>query len=169
MSLDHRLLALIGRRFPAIYDVIPRAGQRVLTGEHISSGLERVALNPQPIPPGFELVALNPQPLPPRALGTLMGAELLKLGWMAGKVGAEVSPIADWEDDPCPSWPHVPHLPPHVGPPPPDPGPDWLVDYHLGLASTLAAAEDKVRDSRLVSDALERSVAALSEGLAQRQ
>ena len=159
MSFDTHLLALVGRRFPAIYDVIPRAGQL--------GGVE-VELNPQPIPPGIaDLVALNPQPLPPRVLGALVAADLLQLSWSAGKLDQSVLPVSDWEDDPCPTWPKTPKLPPHVGPPPPDPGPDWLIDYHLGFASTLAAAEPSVRDSGLVQEALSRSVQALSEGLSR--
>jgi hypothetical protein len=167
MSFDTQLLALVGRRFPAIYDVIPRAGQLVESGRVGSTGVE-VELNPQPIPPGFgDLVMLNPQPLPPRVLGALVAADLLQLSWTAGKLGQSVGPIADWEDDPCPTWPKPPKLPPHLGPPPPDPGPDWLVDYHLGLACTLAAAHASVRDSGVVQDALGRSVQALSEGLSR--
>ncbi len=166
MSFDTHLLALIGRRFPAIYDVIPRAGQ--LGGSHRESGGGEVELNPQPIPPGLaDLVALNPQPLPPRVLGALVAADLLQLSWSAGKLAQSVLPVSDWEDDPCPTWPKTPKLPPHLGPPPPDPGPEWLLDYHLGLASTLAAADASVRDSPLVKDALSRSVQALSEGLTQ--
>jgi hypothetical protein len=167
MSIDTHLLALVARRFPAVYDVIPRAGQLVGTARIETPGVE-VELNPQPIPPGFaDLVALNPQPLPPRVLGALVAADLLQLSWSSGKLGQSVRPIADWEDDPCPTWPKTPKLPPHLGPPPPDPGPDWLVDYHLGLASTLAAAESSVRDSEVVQEALGRSVQALSEGLSR--
>ncbi len=167
MSLDTHLLALIARRFPAIYDVIPRAGQLV-GGVRVESAGTEVELNPQPIPPGFaDLVALNPQPLPPRALGALVATEILQLAWSAAKLGQGVTPIADWDDDLCPPWPKTPQLPPHLGPTPPDPGPDWLVDYHLGLASTLAAAEASVRDSGAVEDALGRSVQALGEGLSR--
>jgi hypothetical protein len=166
MSLDNRLLALIGRRFPAIYDVIPRGGQLVALNPQPLPPGEKVELNPQPIPPGFgDWVALNPQPLPPRALGAVVAAELLRLSWAADKLGSQVAPIADWEDDPCPTWPKVPHLPPHLGPPPPDPGPDWLVAYHLGLASTLAEARERVGASQLADEALERSTAALDKAL----
>jgi hypothetical protein len=166
MSLDNRLLALIGHRFPAIYDVIPRAGQLVALNPQPLPPGEKVELNPQPIPPGYGWVALNPQPLPPRALGAVVAGELLQLSWTADKLGSQLTPIADWDDDLCPPWPRPPHLPPHLGPPPPDPGPDWLVEYHLGLASTLAGARDQLRDTSLVDDALGRSTAALSEGLA---
>jgi hypothetical protein len=165
MSFDRALLAFIGRRFPAVFDVVPR-GPQALFGPGAS-----VSLNPQPIPPGRgDLVSLNPQPLPPRELGARVAADLLHLSWVASRLRVDVSPIADWEDDPCPTWPKPPKLPPHLGPvPDPDPGPDWLRDYHLGLASTLAASGDRLGDSRLVNDALERSGEALNAGLQEQQ
>jgi hypothetical protein len=48
-----RLNVIIGRLMQAVYDVI-RHGRLI----------DRVSLNPQPLPPG-DRVALNPQPLPP--------------------------------------------------------------------------------------------------------
>jgi hypothetical protein len=73
---------------------------------------------------------------------------------------------SDWEDDPCPTWPHRPKLPPHLGPvPDPDPEPNWLRDYRLGVASSLAEASERLGDNRLVTEALERSTEALSAGL----
>ena len=130
-----------------------------------------VSLNPQPIPPRVDdLAFLNPQPLPPRELGARVAVDLLHLSWVAARLRIDVSPIADWEDDPCPTWPKVPNLPPHIGPiPDPDPGPDWLRDYHLGLASTLANAADRVGDERLIQEALERSAEALTAGLQEQQ
>jgi hypothetical protein len=159
--MDRHLLAFIARRFPAAWDVIPRGPLLVGFERHIA---DRVALNPQPIPPG-DAVGLNPQPLPPREIGARVAAELLQLTWIADRLGQQVSPISDWEDDPCPTWPKGPKLPPHIGPTPPEPGPDWLRDYHLGLASTLATAEGRIGESSLVTDALERSVEALTKGL----
>ncbi|GAA2164809.1 hypothetical protein [Pedococcus bigeumensis] len=164
MQLDRALLAFIGRRFPAIFDVIPRGPQ-----SRLGPGAS-VSLNPQPIPPGAgDYVSLNPQPLPPRELGAQVAADLLHLSWVAARLRIDVAPIADWEEDPCPTWPKVPHLPPHRGPiPDPDPGPDWLRDYHLGLASTLADASDRVGSAPLVEEALSRSAEALAAGLQER-
>lgn len=164
MTMDRRLLAFIGRRFPAAWDVIPRGPQLVAFDGHHASVGDRVSLNPQPIPPGDE-AALNPQPFPPREIGARVAGELLQLTWIANRIGQQVSPISDWEDDPCPTWPKMPKLPPHIGPVPPDPGPEWLRDYHLGLASTLATADGRIGDSSIVTDALERSVEALTKGL----
>ena len=159
------LLEILARMNPYLWEIIhPHVP---VEGGGIRQLLRaaEVELNPQPIPPGFaDLVALNPQPLPPRVLGALVAADLLQLSWSAGKLGQRVGPIADWEDDPCPTWPKPPKLPPHLGPPPPDPGPDWLLDYHLGLASSLAAAHPSVRDSGVVQDALGRGVQALTAG-----
>ncbi len=60
--------------------------------------------------------------------------------------------------------------PPHLGPTPdPDPGPDWLHDYHLGLASTLAESANRVADSTLGNEALERSAEALNAGMLEQQ
>ena len=160
--MDRHLLAFIARRFPAAWDVIPRGPLLVAFEAHTASVGDRVALNPQPIPPGDE-AALNPQPLPPREIGVRVARELLQLTWFAERLGQQLSPIADWEDDPCPTWPKRPKLPPHVGPVPPDPGPEWLRDYHLGVASTLAAVEGRIGESSLVTDALERSSEALTK------
>jgi hypothetical protein len=52
MPIHRRLLAILGRRLPAIYDVIPRGP------------LSR-----------YSDVALNPQPLPPHELGAAVAAE----------------------------------------------------------------------------------------------
>ena len=165
MSLDRRLLAFIARRYPAAWDVIPRGPLFVEFNRQTMSPGDLVELNPQPIPPGVA-AGLNPQPLPPRVLGARVAAELLQLTWTADRLGQGVSPIADWEDDPCPTWPKMPKLPPHIGPiPDPDPGPEWLREYHLGLATTLAAAEGRVGDSSVVNEAFERSSEALSAGL----
>ena len=72
MTIDRRLLAWIGRRNPAIYDVIPRAGQTV---------------------------SLNPQPIPPGVLGELAAAELLRIGWLAERFSLDLGAVADELDD----------------------------------------------------------------------
>lgn len=154
MSLDRRILALIGHRIPAIYDVLPRYG--LLEG-----------LSSQPIPPkAGEQLSLNPQPLPPLELGALVAREILNLSWVSAHLRTDVVPIADWEDDPCPRWPKVPKLPPHFPPiPDPEPGPDWLREYHLGMASTLAAGLQGRREAPLVVEALELSMQSLDAAL----
>lgn len=169
MSFDRQLLAFIARRSPAVFDVVPRGGQLVsLNPQPIPPGVETsVGLNPQPLPPGpGDLVSLNPQPLPPRELGARVAVDLLQLSSLAARLKTDVLPIAEWMEDPCPVWPEMPTLPVHLGSvPEADPGPDWLLDYHLGLASTLAQANENLGDVPFVSEALERSSQALSDGL----
>ena len=127
MDIDSRLFVIIASRVPAIWDVIGP-----------------LALNPQPLPPlPVEVYTeLNPQPLPPgpppEAYGAVVGRELVRLQWQADKLGQQVAPLADWEDDPCPTYPRAPKLPPWL-PPVPDPNPAWLDGYYLGLACALAA------------------------------
>ena len=72
LTLDSRLLAIIGRRWPAIYDVIPRGP--------LSRFLE-VALNPQPLPP-------DP---PPNELGAALAAEFIRTAWLADRFGLRVT------------------------------------------------------------------------------
>jgi hypothetical protein len=99
-------------------------------------------LNPQPLPPGP----------PPEAYGAVLGRERVKLQWQADKLGQRVTPLADWEDDPCPTYPRAPKLPPWL-PPVPDPNPGWLDDYYLGLACALAVGGAGVRESAFVGEA----------------
>jgi hypothetical protein len=148
MTTNRKLLALIAARFPAIYDVIPRGPQFVNPAQSYA-----------------EQRGLNPQPLPPRAIGELVANEIVRLSWTAQQLGVELSPIADWDGDICPPPRKPPKLHGPFPPVPPDPGPDWILDYHLGLASTLAAVEGRVADSATVKDALEQSTAALTKSL----
>lgn len=166
MPLDRRLLAFIADRNPAVFDVVPRAGQFVSL-KPTSPGVAGRVADLQPTTPGNgDVASLNPQPLPPREIGARVAADLLHLDWLASRLKNEVTSIAEWEEDPCPSWPNLPKLPPHLGPvPDPDPGPDWLREYHVGLASTLARATVGGGSSRLVEEALELSSEALSAAL----
>ena len=60
MQLSKKLLAIIGKRIPAIYDVIPHGPQWRLAQ-----------------------VALNPQPLPPRELGAAIADEFVRSAWFS--------------------------------------------------------------------------------------
>ena len=150
MDMDPRLFVIIASRVPAIWDVIGP-----------------LALNPQPLPPGPPdevYTELNPQPLPPgpppETYGAVVGRELVKLQWQAEKLGQEVQPLADWEDDPCPTYPHAPKLPPWL-PPVHDPNPAWLEGYYLGLACALAVGGAGTRESAFTGAAFERATSAL--------
>jgi hypothetical protein len=156
MDINSKLFVIIASRVPAIWDVIGP-----------------VALNPQPLPPVSRsevYTELNPQPLPPgpppETYGAVVGRELVKLAWEADKLGQQVKPLADWEDDPCPTYPKKPKLPPWL-PPVPDPNPAWLDGYHLGLACALAVGGAGIRESAFMGEVFERATSALS-GMSSR-
>lgn len=97
MEIDRRLLAIIGRRLPAIYDVIPRGPQR----HFWQSRFSEVALNPQPLPPH-----------PPEELGAAVAAEVIQLAWLADRMGNSRGLAFTDLDDWCPTVPKKPKLPP---------------------------------------------------------
>lgn len=123
MTSEQRLLSLIGRRLPAIFDVIPRGPQR-LHGlhDHLSE------------------VALNPQPLPPEQLGAALALEFAHMAWTAERLGLNWKAQAQDLDDWCPTVPRKLKLPAWWPPvPQPEPHPDWLAELHLGFAAKLSA------------------------------
>jgi hypothetical protein len=144
MSIDRRLLAILGRRLPAIYDVIPRGP------------LSR-----------FSEVALNPQPLPPHELGAAIAAEFVNTAWHADRFGVDLEPAFDELDDWCPTRPKWPKLPPWwwlIPVPEPDPHPNWFIDFHLGFAARVAAVSVVFEGTRLgesFDKAIERSLDAI--------
>ena len=139
MTLSRRLLAIIGRRIPAIYDVIPRGPQG-----------------------RFSEVALNPQPLPPHELGAAIAAEFVHNAWLAERFGLDMGVAFNDLDDWCPTRPRKLKLPPWWPPiPEPEPHPEWHIDFHLGFAARLAAVSEQFEGSRLgevLNKALERSL-----------
>lgn len=136
--MTRKLLEIIGRRLPAVYDVIPRGPLHLL-----------------------DAVALNPQPLPPREHGAAVAAEFLRAAWTANRHGLDPGVVFEELDDWCPTRPKKIKLPPWWPPvPDPDPHPDWLVAFHLGFAARLAVAPlEKGTLSGLVDKAIERSLA----------
>jgi hypothetical protein len=139
MQLNKKLLAIIGKRFPAIYDVIPRGPQ---------GGLARVAL--------------NPQPLPPHELGAAVAEEFIRCAWVAERGGLDMKALLSDLDDWCPTRPKIPKLPPWWGPfPEPEPRPEWFVDYHLGFAAKLSAVETGTRLDKTLDQAIDRSLTAI--------
>lgn len=147
MAIDRRLLAIIGRRIPAIYDVIPRGPL---------SQLSRVR---------FSEVALNPQPLPPHELGAAIAGEFVHTAWLADRFGLDLGVAFNDLEDWCPTAPRKPKLPPWWPPiPEPDPHPEWMIDLHLGFAARLAAVSVDFEGTRLgeaLNKAIERSVASI--------
>jgi len=153
MNLDQRLLALIGRRLPAIYDVIPR-GPQAMAG--LQDRLAAVALNPQPLPPG-----------PPEHLGAALAQEFAHMAWTADRLGLNWKTVAQDLDDWCPTQPRRIKLP--IGWPPipePEPHPNWLAELHLGFAAKLAAISADHPGGSLAATldrAVSRSVDAISQ------
>jgi hypothetical protein len=144
LTLNSRLLAIIGRRLPAIYDVIPRGPQGRLSE-----------------------VALNPQPLPPHELGAAVAGEFVQAAWIAERFGQDMGRVLDDLDDWCPTRPRWPKLPPWWRPwwppiPDPEPHPEWFIDFHLGFAARLAAVsvEDK-RIGKSLNKAIDRSLSSI--------
>ena len=142
MQLNKKLLAIIGKRIPAIYDVIPRGPQA-----------------------RFAQVALNPQPLPPHELGAAIADEFVRGAWSAERGGLDMKALMSDLDDWCPTRPKIPKLPPWWPPiPEPEPRPDWFVDYHLGFAarlSVIAAASADTRLDKTLNQAIDRSLSAM--------
>ncbi len=142
MKLNAKLLAIIGKRIPAIYDVIPRGPQ---------GWLSHVALNPQPLPPGH--------------LGAAVAAEFIRSAWLADRAGLDMKQVFDDLDDWCPTRPKKIKLPPWWPPfPEPEPHPEWLVDFHFGFAARVAASASEIGDTTLgqsLNKAVDRSLAAI--------
>ncbi|ESY64747.1 hypothetical protein NKI77_25675 [Mesorhizobium opportunistum] len=142
MQLNKKLLAIIGRRIPAIYDVIPRGPQGRLAQ-----------------------IALNPQPLPPHELGAAIADEFVRHAWIAERGGQDMKGVLSDLDDWCPTPPKLPKLPPWWGPfPEPEPRPEWFVDYHLGFAARLSVIEGQSAGSRLdktLNQGIDRSLSAI--------
>jgi hypothetical protein len=137
MAISRRLLAIIGRRNPAIYDVIPRG----------PLGL-------------FTHVTLNPQPLPPAVLGAAVAAEFAHLAWQADRMKVDPGQAFAELDDWCPTGRAKLKLPPWWPPlpePDPEPHPDWTIDFHLGFAARLAAVADSLEGTQL-GESLEKAI-----------
>ena len=144
MQLSKRLLAIIGKRIPAIYDVIPHGPQWRLAQ-----------------------IALNPQPLPPHELGAAIADEFVRYAWGAERGGLDMKALLSDLDDWCPTRPKLPKLPPWWPPiPEPEPHPEWFVDYHLGFAarlSVIAAGSAGTRLDKTLNQVIDRSLAAIEQ------
>ena len=144
MQLSKKLLAIIGKRIPAIYDVIPHGPQWRLAQ-----------------------VALNPQPLPPHELGAAIADEFVRYAWGAERGGLDMKALLSDLDDWCPTRPKLPKLPPWWPPiPEPEPHPEWFVDYHLGFAarlSVIAAGSAGTRLDKTLNQVIDRSLAAIEQ------
>ena len=142
MQLNKKLLAIIGKRIPAIYDVIPHGPQW-----------------------RFAQVALNPQPLPPHELGAAIADEFVRHAWGAERGGLDMKALLSDLDDWCPTRPKIPKLPPWWPPiPEPEPHPEWFVDYHLGFAARLSViAAGGTRLDKTLNQVIDRSLSAIEQ------
>lgn len=142
MHIDRQLLLILGRRMPALFDVIPRGPLRF----------------------GSE-VSLNPQPLPPHELGAAVAAEFVHMSYLAHRLGHDLGAAFKDLDDWCPTVPKGFHLPPWWPPVPvPEPHPEWFDDFHLGFASRLAVVARRYEGTKLgesFNKAIDRSVGAI--------
>ncbi|HEX8530252.1 MAG TPA: hypothetical protein VF646_09520 [Cytophagales bacterium] len=147
MELNAQFLAIIGRRMPALYDLIPRGP------------LSR-----------FSEVMLNPQPLPPQALGAALAGEFLHAAWHANLYGQDPGPLFAELDDWCPTFPRRLKLPPWWPPiPEPEPEPEWFINFHVGFAARLAVvAAEGTQLSESLNKVIDRSLSAI-EAAAKNQ
>jgi hypothetical protein len=156
MTSDQRLLALIGRRLPAIFDVIPRGPQGLSLQDRASA----VALNPQPLPPS-----------PPELLGVALAQEFAHMAFVSDRLGLAWKSMSQDLDDWCPTQPRKIKFPIHWPPvPEPEPHPDWLAELHLGFAAKLSAISADYAGTPLAATldrAINRSIDALSQLRAQ--
>jgi hypothetical protein len=140
-----QLLAIIGRRNPAIYDVVFPHGPIIAQGA--------------------SQLAHNFQPLPPDAMGAAIASEFIQTARMANRFGLNQGVAFEDLDDWCPTTPKKFKLPPSWPPiPEPEPHPEWFVDFHLGFAARLAAVADKLEGDRLresLDKAIDRSMNAI--------
>jgi hypothetical protein len=143
MKLSRKLLSIIGRRNPAIYDAEFPHG------------------------PVVNVAALNPQPLPPEELGAALAAEFTRAAWFSTRMGLDAGKLFLDLDDWCPTGRIRIKLPPWwcpCPPPEPEPHPDWLAGLHLGFASSLAVMTESVSDDALagvMNKAIDRSMGAV--------
>jgi len=127
MALSLSAINLIGRTHPEIFEIL---GNPV--GPYARAAVDRVAINPQPLPPAF-------------AAGLRAGSQLTQLAFTADRLRLALDLDADdWCGTP-------PNRPPFVWPPEPwpprgvdprlagDPESSRWTDYHLGLAVSLEA------------------------------
>jgi hypothetical protein len=148
MSINRRLLAIIGQRLPAIFDIIPRGSLRSLS-----------------------TFSLNPQPLPPQELGAAIASEFMQSVWLTMRSGQDpaiaLGDLEDW----CPTYPKLPKWPIWWLPiPEPEPHPEWSVDFHLGFAARLAAITAVQNDlpiTEILNKAIDRSVGSIESTLNQ--
>ena len=140
-----RLLAVLGRINPAVWDVIIPHGP-------VSSRSSAV----RAFAPGVDAVALNPQPLPPKELfhraSAAVAHDIAFAAISAQAAGSDAAGriVSDAVDDWCGTRPRPfpwPHPWPFPWPPEPEPNPDWdIAESRLVGALTLASVASRLQD-----------------------
>lgn len=143
--LDNKvLLALIGRRIPGVFDVIPR----------------------------HDWAMGEPRPIPWIAVGADLGRLALQSAHAAQRSGGKTHLGLAYLDDWCPTG-RTANIPWALlkdyghGDPPPRPEEMNLQDLHLGVAIGLATAAHKMQDKSLlemVDQGVARSLDAIAQG-----
>lgn len=139
------LLALIGRRIPAIYDLIPRHRIRDRMGE--------------------------PHPIPWLVAGMAIGRLALQSAHAAQRGGGKAGVAMDYLDDWCPVGKPFPFpirfpLDDILGDDPPRPEEADMRDLHRGVALGLAAASLGIKDQALqevIDQGIQRSIGVLAK------
>ena len=149
VDINRILLTTLLDRIPAAWDAVIPHGHRVTSL--------------------LDLVALNPQPLPPVAQGVSFGRSLVQLAFVAEKIGQPVTPLAEWSNDdvldnlgaPNPVLAAlIAELIKHGGPVPDDePKPHWKNEVLAGVALGIATAGDAVDTNEFLRTAFESAVA----------
>ncbi|RHW22423.1 hypothetical protein D0Z08_31440 [Nocardioides immobilis] len=153
MAINRTLLSIIARLNPrAIDGLIPH-------GPVLSSNLD--------------LVALNPQPLPPIDEGIRFGRSLVHLAFVADKLGQEVAPIARWSEgegldplgEPNPVLAALIAEWVKAGKPfpEPEPQPDWRNEVLAGIALGIASAGAVADSNAFLRDAFETAVTGVGD------
>ncbi|MGH8191149.1 MAG: hypothetical protein ACREP2_06855 [Rhodanobacteraceae bacterium] len=142
-------------------------------GQHFQTAHDAALSNRGPTPQPwasktYSLAALNPQPLPPLELGAIVAVELVRTMWLADRFGLDWKRFEADLEELCPRPPRPIKWPPWLYPvPEPDPHPNWLREFQLGLAARLAVVSfENAAMSDRIGKVIERSVLAIGSAVA---
>jgi len=135
-SIPPRLLAMFAEKLPPIRDVM---------------------LFPFPLP----LLPPEPPTLSPLQAGVITASECLRLAFTARALGADPLRVYDEFGEWCPTYPRLPRLPPVPPFPVPDPHPEWLGEFYLGLAARLSLEQLRDNSSKPLAALVDKAISAL--------
>lgn len=149
ISSTVRMLSLLGRIRPEIFDVFPPHGHRA----HLLSRFESVALNPQPLPPRWMLAASD-------LAGYIAGAVLESELRGEGEPGWVAEVVDDWCGTGWPRRLPIPLPGPRGEGPQPEP-------WDVAAAQVTAAVAFASLAARLAPSGAQETFARLAESLAE--